>query len=146
MSADDPRQRALTARQLATETEARALRLYGRSKKQTAALGRAPPVRLEEALRTATWTARRAHLDARVAVTRAQGALDLLDGSADLVVADAMADRALKAAHHARWLLRAAQDAMERVATIRDELVELAAQAVSQDDEPSLDRKTRESG
>jgi len=99
-------------------------------------------VPLEEAAKAAQWSARRAQLAAREASTRAQYAVTIaFDKSPE---SSKEAERALKAAHHARWLTQAAAEACDRAKRLRKDLDEATrdARQWSHDSDDAEDRQT----
>ena len=99
-------------------------------------------VAVEEAVKAAQWASRRAQLAAQEATTRANLALTIAFESTPVGRQDA--ETALKSAHHARWLLRAAEEAVQRAQRLREELEAATLEAArwSDDAEDTDDRLT----
>ena len=99
-------------------------------------------VAVEEAAKTAQWSARRAQLAAKEASTQANYAVTIaFDSSPE---ASMEAENAVKSAHHARWLLQAAEEACDRAKRLRREFDDAAREAhrYSHDSEDAEDRQT----
>ncbi len=138
---EDNLERARKALELADEASEQATRLFRIASRMATRPGTVT-VSLEEAIKAAQWSARRAQLAAREAATLANAATSLaFDGSPS---ASVQSDAALKSAHHARWLLQAADESVQRARRIRQELEQASIEAKrwSDDADDAEDRQT----
>lgn len=133
---------ARKALEMADEASVEASRLFREGGRLASKRDAVVTVAVEEAAKTAQWSARRAQLAASEASTRANYAVTVaFDSSPE---ASLEAENALKSAHHARWLLQAAAEACDRAKRLRSDFDDAAREAHqwSHDSEDAEDRQT----
>jgi hypothetical protein len=134
-------ERARKALELADEASEQAARLFRIASRMGQRSG-SVTVSLEEAIKAAQWASRRAQLAAKEATTLAGAAVSLaFDGSPDSRI---QTEAALRSAHHARWLLQAADESVQRARRMRQEMEQASIEASrwSDDADDGEDRQT----